>query len=178
MAESPTCMGALGSACHQLSQETAPHHHTVREQDGKHAAGPGPGARRCPAVLVSTRTVAARRRCPQLPQGWLGGLNTRSRKSTCSQDVGVGAKRPPCCWPAVWPGWAAWPSGPRSAPPAPGQEGPRPRAGPSAPPAGLLLQQQGSLTASPRHREPELRFPNKEDVKCAHGSYRQPSLSR
>lgn len=75
------------------------------EEAGKHAVGPGPGTRRCPAVLVSPRTVAAgRRRRPQQPQGWLGGLGTGCRKSTCSRDVGIGARSPPHRWPAAGPG--------------------------------------------------------------------------
>lgn len=53
MAESPTCMGALGSACHQLSQETAPITTRSGEPAGKHAAGQGrahTGAQQCQSL--------------------------------------------------------------------------------------------------------------------------------
>lgn len=101
----PVYMGALGPACRQPSQETPPVPTQSGEEAGKHAVGPGPGTRRCPAVLVPPRTVAAgRRRRPQQPRGWLGGLGTGCRKSTCSRDVGIGARSPPHCWPAAGPG--------------------------------------------------------------------------
>lgn len=64
-------MKGLRSASHQLSQETLPTTTHPRERpagEQPNQAGPGPGTRRCSAVLLSSLGVTARRKgCSHLP---------------------------------------------------------------------------------------------------------------